>query len=409
MHKIVTVLLALLLVAVPIMAQDDSEDVPLTLPIGFDRLVEESISQRAFYDWWTIDLQENDEIRIEMTASDGLVPLVGVLTEQRDLVARSDAEEQPVANGVVELTFTAETDGEYTIIATREGNDAGTSTGTYTLYVELLARIPARENDRIPVEFRCNEDVATTALYFQPMDEFDALPEPLIGDPNTRLRITAIGIGDFEPMILLQVADREEDQSCVDVSPITAEGFGYRALGLQSDGEIPIGHIVQSSISMDELDWADFGIEVLIGSRDGQPGHFIVSVEGLAISNRRDTDLIPIRRGPMARNTPISVYMIATSLRFDPLLSLSDVDETLYASCDDAGLGDCADMPSGETLSFSMSYPDGVAETMTGTRFDAGVMLFPDFLDVQELILQSRSNSTHGTYALMFVGELPAP
>ncbi|MAU12251.1 MAG: hypothetical protein CL607_20685 [Anaerolineaceae bacterium] len=409
MHKIVTVLLALLIVAVPIMAQDDSEDVPLTLPIEFDRLVEESISQRAFYDWWTIDLQENDEIRIEMTAHEGLVPLIGVLNEQRDLLARSDSDAQPEANGVAELTFTAEADGEYTIIATREGNDAGTSTGTYTLYVELLARIPARENDRIPVEFRCNDDIATTALFFQPIDEFNPLQEPLTGDPNARLRITAIGIGDFEPMILLQVTDREEDQSCIDVSPITAEGFAYQALGMRSDGDIPVDHIVQSSISMDELDWADYSLDVLIGSRDGQPGHFIVFVEGLAIGDRRDTDLIPIRRGPMARNTPISVYMIATSLRFDPVLQLSDSEETRRFDCDDAGLGDCADMPSGETLSFSMSYPDGVAETITGTRFDAGAMLFPDFLDVQELMLQSRSNSTHGTYALMFIGELPAP
>ena len=118
---------------------------------------------------------------------------------------------------------------------------------------------------------------------------------------------------------------------------------------------------------------------------------------------------VDARRGPMARNTPISVYMIATSLRFDPVLQLSDSEETRRFDCDDAGLGDCADMPSGETLSFSMSYPDGVAETITGTRFDAGAMLFPDFLDVQELMLQSRSNSTHGTYALMFIGELPAP
>lgn len=408
MLRLITALLALLMFALPIMAQEESEDAPITLPLDFDRLVEETITDRAFYDWWTIDLLENDEIHIEMTGYDGLVPLLGILDPDRNLVARSDTDVQPEPNGIATLDFTAEYEGRYTIVATREGNEQGISTGDYTLLVGLIARVPSRENDRIPVEFRCHDAIATTALFFQALDEFGRLQVPLEGDAEARMRITVIGEGDFEPLILLQVSDRS-DQSCIDVPPIVAEGFSYQAPGMQPTGEITSPRIVQSTLSLQELDWADYSLDVLVGSRDGQPGKFVVFVEGLEISSRGDIDIIPVRRGPMARNTPLSAYMLAVSMRFDPFVTLSNADETLSVECDDAGMGNCENMPSAEDISFVMTYPDDVTVTFAGHRFDAGVQLFPDYLDTQDLILQSRNGSTHGTYALMFIGELPAP
>lgn len=149
MLRLITALLALLMFALPIMAQEESEDAPITLPLDFDRLVEETITDRAFYDWWTIDLFENDEIHIEMTGYDGLAPLLGILDPDRNLVARSDTDVQPEPNGIATLDFTAEYEGRYTIVATREGNEQGTSTGDYTLLVGLIARVPSRENDQL--------------------------------------------------------------------------------------------------------------------------------------------------------------------------------------------------------------------------------------------------------------------
>lgn len=388
-------------------AQDTDRDAPLVLPISFDIPVSESITQEAIFDWWTLQLVEGDQIRIEMAASEGLEPLIGVLDSERELLARSDAEGESVANDIVSIDFTAQTDGEHTIIATRAGNADGTSTGDYTLLVSLQSRIPQRENDRIPVEFRCDDALVTTALYLSPNDEFPPTLEGLPFNEQARLRVTVIGLDDFEPIIHIE-AGADGIEACSDLAPATHEGYAYDVPGIDPGTVDDGAHIAEAVLVSEEMAWAAENLQFTIGSRDGQPGRYIVLIEGMALQDREDVDWIDIRRGPLARNTPTSLYMIATSLRFDPYLTLFDDVDFIYATCDDAGVGDCADMPAITDKSVTLALGEEQTD-ISGNRFDAGVMLEPDRLELQQLRIESRSNSTSGSYAILIIGKLPAP
>lgn len=413
LKKQLLLLLVVISFAVPIYAQDapatddssdESLDEPLILPIDFDEPVSDTISERAIFDWWTIELVEGDQIEVQMAASDGLEPLIGILNPDRELMARSDMEATPVANDVVAVTYEVPSDGEYTLVATRAGNLEGTSTGSYSLVVSLVFRVPERENDRIPVEFRCGEDLVTTALFFEPADEFRPLEESLPFNDQARLRITVIGLDDFQPLIRLQSLDN--DPVCYDLPPASHEGYAYDLPGLAPDGGPDVEHIVEAVVTQDQLPWALEGLQVTIGSKDGQPGRYIALVEGMSLEDREDVDWLNIRRGPLARNAPTSIYMVATSLRFDPYLTLLNEADTVFDQCDDAGRGDCDDMPSIEDKSLTLSLGEETA-AIVGQRFDAGIMLEPDRLEVQQLRLESRSHSTRGSYAILIMGELP--
>src|SRR5690606_19274848 len=121
-------------------------------------------------------------------------PLVGILTEGGTLLARSD---EGAANGTVSLEFDVPEGGTYIIITTRAGNEAGTSSGTYTLRVDRLVE-PTRSADFQDVVFQCGTGEATALVTFEFKRE-DA--------DNGAYSMRVYGLDGLQPVIRVQSGD----------------------------------------------------------------------------------------------------------------------------------------------------------------------------------------------------------
>src|SRR5690349_19145923 len=123
---LIPVLLCCLL-TLPALAQDATPttdpDSTTIAPIGYNAPQIDTITDRYFFDWWRIPLTQGSAIAVEMQGRDGLAPLIGILDPGQNLLVRSDTSRPPEPNGLAALEFTASTDGEFTIVATRDGND----------------------------------------------------------------------------------------------------------------------------------------------------------------------------------------------------------------------------------------------------------------------------------------------
>lgn len=377
----------LLLMNVPALAQDT--DVETVAPINIDDIVEDSLTQKAFFDWWQVQAVEGDILVVDMAASGGLQPLIGILDTGGNLAARSADGE---TDSTVTLEYTVPTSGQYVIVATRVGNLDGTTTGTYSLRLRR-ANAPVQEfNPYQDVTFRCDDYEVTTAatLVFQE-------------DPSAELghRITVYGIDGFQPVIRLNVnVPNPYELYNTDAQRAIGDTFTLPGEPERSISEANLNTVSQLLINGAE----EAGIiTITIGSKDGQPGRYMVIVDGLAIEPSADVDAYEVRVGPLAaETTAIQLYMIdAESSRLDPFLTRPNTEET----CDDAGRKGCEAVPSftgaGATLN------EGSGATFTGDRSDAGLLLNPGNPDPMVIELSSRDGRTHGGYALVLIGELP--
>jgi hypothetical protein len=392
-------------------AQDATPTQSVTIaPLNYGQAVQDTITTELIFDWWQMTLNPGDSIEIQMRGYDGLEPLIGLLSPRRELVARSDTDGPAEINGLAVLRYRVELAGEHTIVATRNGNEQGTSTGSYELIVFPANNIPARENNRVEVEFRCQANLITTALVFQ-FDEETPPPDPNgVADGTTLYewyRVTVFALDDFHPFIRARAAVQEAPLDCSHY-PDSVYGSGYT---LPDQSPVTITATEADRVTQLSLRNASpterFGtIEITIGSLNGGRGRYIVFVEGLALQAAHDVDALGIRPGPLAGGAPLTIYTVGNAnSRLDPTMSVYAADETPLAVCDDAGRGDCASITpfsgAGATL---LVDP---ATTLTGDRFDAGVTVTPASLDLLTLQVQSRDQRTFGGYTLVFIGELP--
>ncbi len=391
--KILRALIVLLMLAARLPAAAQDNDTPSVLDIGYDDMVEETLTAKAFWDWWTLQATAGDQVVVDMGAMDGLEPLLGILNSSGDLVAKSDAGE---ANSAITLEYTIPTTGQYTIVTTRAGNADGNTTGTYVLRVRR-ANPPAQTvNPLQDVTFRCSDYEATTAATLR-----------LSEDPVDGLshRITVYGLDGFQPVIRVQFQTKDQDKP-FELCNTDARQTENDTFTLPGETEVhTITADTLNTVSQLLLTGADgMGVITLtIASRDGSPGRYFAVLEGFSIEPKTDEDLVEVRIGPLAaKNTSLTVYMIAAqNSRLDPFLTRSDTDQT----CDDAGRGDCGDVPSLAGMSITLHENSGT--TLRGDRSDAGLILTPGTPDTMGLVMTSRSGDTHGGYALLLLGTLP--
>ncbi len=375
------------LLAVPALAQDT--DVETVAPINVDDIVEDSLTQKAFFDWWHVQAVEGDILVMDMAASAGLQPLIGILDVGGTLAARSP---DGAADSTVTLEYTVPATGQYTIVATRVGNADGTSMGTYTLRLRRANAPVQQYNPYQDVTFRCDDyDVTTaTTLVFQE-------------DPSTDLihRITVYGIDGFQPVIRLNIETPDPYELCnVDAARTVGDTFTLPGEPARTVTEANLNTVSQLLVSGAE----EVGtITITIGSKDGQPGRYMAVLDGFTIEPSNDVDAMEVRVGPLAaKTTAIQIYMIdAESSRLDPFMNRPDIEET----CDDAGRKGCE-----AVVSFTGSgatLHEGTGATFLGDRSDAGLLLNPGNPDPMAVELSSREGRTHGGYALVLIGELP--
>ncbi len=406
MRRYLCLVFILLCVALPASAQEDS---PFIADISYGQRVNNTISDQAFFDWWHVQAESGDIIYVEMQASDSLVPLIGLIEEGGNLLARSDTEfGTAFPNDRAVLEYRIESDGRYTVVATRDGNADGTSTGSYELFVDNLSTIPDRDNPYAEAEFRCGEDLVTTALILQFQDDImlsDNTPE---GTMTEFYRLTVYGEGDFQPVIRIEATVQEGVLDCGGSAEVVA-GNTYTlpnkdTVTIPEDDTENVAQIIVNAFAPSPT----FGeLTFTIASLDGGSGRFIIVLEGLALQDREDMDDLLIRLGPLANEQDLQVYMIGnTENRLDPVMEWIDQDGEVKQICDDSGHGECFIETTIAGVSAEMNAGD-IQNIILADRFDAGLILNPFNSDVQTVRLRSRGARTDGGYSLIFVGELP--
>jgi hypothetical protein len=389
MVRLLSLIFALCLVAaLPAAAQDNVDPIapqPLTLgvPVGG------SITNENYFELWQVSLGQGQVINVQMAADGGLLPLVGVLSAGGDLVARS---EDGNINATVSLQYAAEAEGIYTIVATRAERENGTTSGTYSLLVELVVGAPSSEINYQEVTFRCDALNITSALTFE-------LPSGLVSEESA-YKLVVIGLDGFVPVV--RVRSEENDPN----------------LCRQADGGVD-GMILSlpdaDPIIMDETQVANTfllnigtpallgDITITIGSLDGAGGRYIAFLTGMNIEAAGETDEIAVWVGPRAAaETEAFVYAIAAddlNSRLDPYLTFLPEGP----ACDDAGRrGSCDGIPSFNRA--GIRIPNEL--TINGDAFDAGLRLRQADLEAQFIEVGSFSGSTFGAYTLVFMGSL---
>ncbi len=380
-------LLVFIVGVTPVIAQDD--DLPLSATINYGDQVADDLTARAFWDWWLIFANEGETLIVNMQGDESLEPLVGILGPGGNLVARSD---DGLPGGAVTLEYTAEEAGEHTIVATRVGNENGTSTGPYTLQVQQANPPLARVNPYQEVVFRCQDYDVTNALTVIFEDD---------PDQPAQYVISVYGLDGFAPVIRAYFENFDLTDCSRDAQAVANNVF-----------TLPTGESVTLIDNFDEvtaqlgiMNASEIGpITLTIGSADGKPGRFIAVIDGLVIGED-DIDEFQVGQGPMAATRPLTIYMVADqATRLDPALALPDHPDEIGV-CDDAGRRGCENIPSPEGLEIYLAEID---RSIVADRFDAGAILAAGPPELRNLELSSFDNRTTGRYTLVFIGELPA-
>lgn len=392
MLKIVVILLIALIYAPTLTAQ---EEVPTTESITYDSVVMDNISNGAIYDWWFIDASEADTIVVTMTASGALEPLIGLLDPDGNLMARS---EDGTPGGTISLEYVAPAAGLYTIVATRAGNENGTSTGDYELQVRRANTPIERINPYQQVTFRCSDYEVTNAVSLEFADD----------DPEF-YRISVYGLDGFQPVIRVSLSSPEVEDCSRDArgmggDMVTLPGAETLTIALPENEE----NSAQLTIGGNQL--GSGLVSLTIGSKDGVPGRYIAVIEGFSLSPANDTDFLRIGQGPKATDLPLLVYMVSDKgTRLDPAMTSSDEMAVSEFSvvCDDAGRRGCEDVASINGLDIQITAGGAGIFEIEGSRFDAGA-LFPlgDPQQMHSLELSSFAGNTEGGYSLVLIGAL---
>lgn len=394
-------LFALITLALPTLAQTD-RDFPLEVPITLGTTVGDTITEEALYDWWVVYLNEGDTILIEMQGYDGLAPLIGVLDESRQAIARSDDEGDAEVDGMATLEFRAEEAGEYRIVASRAGASQGTTTGTYTLLATLISSIPPRENLAPETQFRCDTMLINNALSLHFAEDV-VIPSNLPpGAPVERYLVTVAGFDTFEPAVRIVSETLGAQLDCTrDASQMPGVTFTIPNQPSLTVSDPAYAAQVAAISTAPDILLGD--VVITVGALEGTRGRFVVLLQGRAIANRRAADILNVRLGPRARNSTLTVYMIADKdSRLDPYLTLLDANGSVLMACDDAGARDCADVPSARGLRVTDVNGDLILE---GGRYDAGLIFQLNSAEPFSLHLSSRNYDTTGAYSVLIIAE----
>lgn len=359
-----------------------AQDVATSLPIVYGQEVSSEIGDAGFFDHWQLNARAGDRIYARMIGAGGLAPLIGILSAGGTLLERS-------VNGSVDdsvdLTYTVPEDGLYIVVATRVDNELGTTAGTYTLRVDLLNPPPTRDPRFQDVTFACGSAEATTVatIHFAHEDT-----------DNGAYSLRVYGFDGFQPVIRVQSGDYDD---CI-TTPASAAGDvvtfpGERPVTIT---DADLSRTAQHVITGENVDPAS--ITVMIGSLDGQPGRYLALIGGFAIAPSADRDGIDARLAPLPaqRGSDLLLYVVGVDNRLDPAAIIES------GRCDDAGRRGCEDVPSINNAGVILN--NGVR--VTGDRFDAGVRLAD--ADPHTVRILSFSGTTHGEYALLLIGALPA-
>jgi len=359
---------------------------PRISPIDEATAVEGVLNDEIPFEWWQFQAAAGDHIRVLMTASAGLAPTLGLLDPAGQLISRSV---DGAPDSIVGMDFVIQVDGLYTIIAARAEAEPGAETsGRYTLVLQRLSP-PSGADTGVTFTCRDNELAMLAALRF--------VHTP--GETDLEYPIRIYGLDGLAPTIRVQTDFGDSDICFSEGSNLT----GDRVI---LPGEAPVeiadgDSAAQLTITTGPTEELGM-VTIAFGAPPTSPGRFLAVIEGFAIAPGGQIDEVAVRHGPLAaRSGDLWVYMVATGAnnRLDPVMWSSD-----GAYCDDAGRRGCEDAPA--LTGAGVVAADGTS--LLGGRFDAGLRIPAGDREWHTLSLASFSGSTHGDYALILIGSLPA-
>ncbi|GAB4527023.1 MAG: hypothetical protein OHK0046_44420 [Anaerolineae bacterium] len=157
--------------------------------------------------------------------------------------------------------------------------------------------------------------------------------------PGFTLTATALGVGDFDPVIA--VADRDVVRACSDDSDRTRDyAVDLPTTGLVTanarSAQLPFSH-----------NYGDFeNISLIIGGFQGASGEFVLVIEGMAVTaldGEGDPFFLRVTENMTTADVNAAVYMMATTQQLDPFIREVDADGNDLITCDDAGTDFCQD------------------------------------------------------------------
>lgn len=230
--------------------------------------------------------------------------------------------------------------------------------------------------------------------------------------PNFQYAATVIGLGDFDPLLAVTPTANTltygQAQDCNDDSP-TASSY---AVDLPTTGAIS-GDRFDSHLEFSHRQGAQADISLIVGEYDGNPGEFLLILEGMAVTVEDDVGdlfvLIPTLN-VSASGTPVSVYQIGLLTPLDPLFFVYNADtedilrdlEGRELDCDDANTGGC--YSNSEPLTGSSVTLNG--RTVRADRRDAMLSFDPmnleDVLLPLPFVMTSFAGESTGEYVVVF-------
>jgi hypothetical protein len=383
--------LLLMLVALPVSAQDDDEDDDsITQGAIFpDTPIFDTITDAATFDRFVFSATPGARITLTMTAAGGLAPEMGIVDASGNLLASTETDPEgnvlPPAepNSTLMLEFIVPEAGDYIVVATREGRAEGTTTGSYTLVLRGDPRPDPREMQ--PVEFRCEDALATTAATID------------FAVSGGDYQFTVYGFDGFEPAIVFQNGPEGEISDCDAGREFSA------AVTLPGADEAVVDppvarYTVQGGRILRE-------VRLRIGTQaEVAEGRFLLVIEGLTLDDEDDLDAIEMRLGPLAIEGALTAYMLTPGAsRIDPVMETLTDTEAPPRLCDDAGRDDCDEVP---TLDGAGVIPED-ADPLQGDRLDAGLRFEPGSVEPVIVGLRSRNPRATGAYVVFVLGEMP--
>lgn len=224
---------------------------------------------------------------------------------------------------------------------------------------------------------------------------------------------TAIGIGDFDPVLAVLYAGTDNGL-CNDDSR-SAASYGA---DLPTSGVVTANNL-SSQVTFSQQSGNTFAdISLVVGGFNNQSGEFLLVIEGMGSTfadNAGDIYQVNITPEMVNSGVPLSVYMIANTTSLDPYIYMPDDDFNIRTNqqgdefaCDDAGN---ANLCFGDSIDLSDYSVTGDNGRIPGGPYDAMFVLPLDIVTLSNDRLEnyfffgltsSPQARSEGEYTLVF-------
>jgi hypothetical protein len=224
--------------------------------------------------------------------------------------------------------------------------------------------------------------------------------------PGFTYTATAIGIGDFDPVLIVRDTVNPNDALCND----DADDAAKYTVNLPTTGVVAASpRSSQLFFNHSNANMTD--ISLIVGDYSGNAGEFVLVLESMAVTSADgagDPFTVDVNPSVIGATVPLAVYMIGAETQLDPLLQLTDNSlspwldtEGIAINCDDGGTNTCW----GQSADLSTStVTRGSSGILRADARDSMLVLPVQDVSPQPMtfLMSSYNRQTTGLYAIAF-------